>query len=114
MYHHPNMENDATPWKYGKQLRELRGPLSVEKAARKVGVGRQSWVSWEAGKAIPRYDNLKAICEAFDCPPEMIGLEAPEGWELVPRDWLIKEFECLHAKLNQVDDCFKAMKKDAS
>ena len=103
-------------WLYQHELKEARkrAGLTQLEAAERVGVRERTWGSWERGTHDPPIDKLRQIVETLNIPPALVGYEAPEGWELVPRDWLIKEFECLHAKLNQVDDCFKAMKKDAS
>lgn len=86
-------------WPHATDLREVRGPLSVEKAAAKVGVSRQTWVAWEGGRE-PQYDNLRAIVEAFDCPPTKVGYEAPAGWELVPSEWIAQRADRLEAKLD--------------
>lgn len=79
----------GTPdWPYGKHLRKARGDLSMESAARKIGVGRQSWDAWERRGVTPRSKNLKAIVETFGVPPEAIGYEPPTGWEWVPTETL--------------------------
>jgi transcriptional regulator with XRE-family HTH domain len=77
---------DSAPWKYGHALRDIRGDLSMEAAARKIGVGRQAWDAWERRGVRPRHENLKAIVEAFDVPPGLIGYEPPAGWVWVPEE----------------------------
>lgn len=94
--------NPDKAWEYGDNLRALRGSLSAEKASRKVGVLRQTWAAWEAGESIPREENLRAIVEAFDCPPEMVGYEPPKGWELVPAEWIRAEAKRLEDKLDLI------------
>lgn len=93
---------EQPPWPHADDLRKIRGTLSVEKAAREVGVGRQAWVAWEKGDSTPRYDNLKSIVEAFNCPPEMVGFQAPNGWDLVPADWVQAQFAEIQAKLDKL------------
>lgn len=90
-------------WPYAANLRKIRGGLSMEAAARKVGdgVSSQSWNAWEKGRQVPRDEKLKKIVEAFGCPPEMVGYTPPEGWVLVPVEWLRVEFRELHAKLDE-------------
>jgi transcriptional regulator with XRE-family HTH domain len=76
-------------WPYADNLSQIRksAGLSVERAAQRVAVVRSTWLAWEAG-AEPRQENLKAIVEAFECPPDMVGYQAPTGWELVPTEWI--------------------------
>jgi len=97
-------------WPHRNALRALRGSRSVESVAREVGVNRVTWHKWETGAQKPGLENLKVIVETFGCPPELVGYEAPQGWELVPREWLVKEFECLRAQLNQVSECCDKLK----
>lgn len=54
---------------------------------------------WETGAQRPGLDNLRAIVEAFDCPPELVGYEPPKGWELVPSDWIVERFDQIQADL---------------
>jgi len=89
-------------WPYGEQLRAIRGPLSVERASRKVGVDRQTWTAWEKRGVRPRYESLHAIVEAFGCPPDLIGFDAPKGWELVPSEWLRNAHQELNDKLDTI------------
>lgn len=79
---------DPQAWPYAKNLENIRGHLSVSKAARMVDVDRQTWTAWESGKQRPKHETLKAIVEAFNCPPDLVGYEAPQGWELVPAAWI--------------------------
>lgn len=80
-------------WPYAAALRELRGPRSVDKAARMIDVTRQTWAAWEAGRQVPTHDRLRDIVEAFDCPPELVGYEPPRGWDLVPSAWIQQRHE---------------------
>lgn len=84
---------EQQPWPHAKALREIRGPRSVDKAARMVDVTRQTWAAWEAGRQVPSHDRLRAIVEAFECPPELVGYEAPRGWDLVPGEWIRQQHE---------------------
>ena len=107
---HPDMPNvEQQAWPHAAALRELRGHLSVESAARKIDVTRQSWASWEAGRQVPSYDNLRAIVEAFNCPPELVGYEPPRGYELVPAQWIreqnaeiLRSLQLIHDQLGIV------------
>ncbi len=103
-YHSVAMETTENTWPHGKALRNIRGALSMEKAARTLDppMSRAAWESWETGKRRPSDESLKAIVEAFQCPPESIGYIPPEGWELVPREWLTVEFREIHEKLDKL------------
>lgn len=79
-------------WPHRDALRELRGGRSVESVAREIGVNRVTWHKWETGAQRPGLENLRAIVEAFDCPPDLIGYMPPKGWELVPAQWIRDEF----------------------
>lgn len=97
-------ETEQKAWPYGDNLRELRGSLSAEKAARKVGVLRQTWAGWESGDSVPREENLKAIVEEFGCPPEFVGYQPPRGWELVPAPWIRQQHDEVMQSLRLIHD----------
>jgi transcriptional regulator with XRE-family HTH domain len=90
------------PWPYGKNLLAIRGKISMERAANMVGATRGTWNAWEKGHQRPGDDKLKAIVEAFDCPPELIGYEPPKGWALVPTAWIVQRFDALDEKLDRI------------
>ena len=50
------LEMDAR--EIGKRLRTLRGALTEQQAADKVGLSRSAWSQYERGKRIPK-DNIK-------------------------------------------------------
>lgn len=102
MAYHGDMSTVEDIWPHADALKELRtraGNLSVEKAARRVDASRATWHAWEAGKQRPGQDKLKAIVEAFECPPELVGYTAPEGWELVPVAWISARFDAIEAAI---------------
>lgn len=74
----------------------------MDKASRRIDVTRQTWSAWEKGIQIPSHDSLKAIVEAFECPPELVGYEPPRGWTLVPEAWIQREFAELNETLARV------------
>lgn len=89
-------------WPHAGALREIRGPRSVDKASRMVDVTRQTWAAWEAGRQVPSHDSLRAIVEAFGCPPEFVGYEPPRGWELVPAEWIRQQHDETMALLRSI------------
>lgn len=98
------MPSEANKWRYAENLRTIRkrsDTRSVEKAAQRIPVSRATWNAWENG-AVPTYDNLRRIVEAFRCPPEMVGFEPPEGWELVPAQWIIDRSEAIQHSVDDV------------
>jgi hypothetical protein len=87
------MVGPKPPYPHGAALNTIRGSLSMEQAAVKVGVTRSSWDGWERLGVWPRESALKRIVEEFRCPPEMVGYEPPKGWELVPSKWIRDKFD---------------------
>ena len=87
-------------WPHRDALREIRAGRSLERVARMIDVNRVTWHKWETGQQRPSHDNLRAIVEAFDVPPDLVGYEPPKGWELVPSAWLAARFDELFARLD--------------
>ena len=71
-------------WEYAENLRVLRGDMSMEKAAARIGATRSAWDNWERKKRRPRDSQLRAIVEAFGCSPDYVGYTAPDGFKLLP------------------------------
>jgi len=61
-----------------RKLRQLRG-LSIEKAARTIGVTSQTWWKWEVERSKPNEMSKRALADAF----------APELEQLRPA-WYLK------------------------
>lgn len=99
----PTAPEQSQVWPHADDLREIRGGMSVDAAARRVGVVRQTWSGWEDGTT-PRYDHLMAIADAFGCPPEKIGLKPPKGYELVPAAWIREQHDELMRALRLIHD----------
>ena len=99
----PKAPEQPQVWEHADDLREIRGGMSVDAAARRVGVVRQTWSGWEDG-VTPRYDHLVAIVEAFGCPAEKVGLVAPRGYELVPAEWIRSQHDDLKHMLQLIHD----------
>jgi hypothetical protein len=51
----------------------------------------KAYGDWERGKAVPGPDRLRAIVEQLGTPPEIVGYEAPRGYEFLPADWIRQE-----------------------
>jgi transcriptional regulator with XRE-family HTH domain len=73
--------------------RKARG-WSAERAARAVDVTRGTWSTWENGMW-PRADNLIKIVSVFQVPPASVGLQPPDGFELVPAKWIRDKFDTI-------------------
>lgn len=94
----------AETWTYGaklKELRERRGFTQAQLAA-KVGVQLGSYGNWERGTQNPNPKRLRELVAALDCDPNEIGYEAPEGWELVPSEWVRQQFEQMREELKDI------------
>jgi transcriptional regulator with XRE-family HTH domain len=101
-----NVDLVTDKWPHADALKVIRrqeGGLSVEKAAARIDVSRSTWNAWEIGKQRPTLDSLKAIVEAFGCPPELVGYEAPRGWTLVPEAWVMQEFGDIAERLAAIE-----------
>jgi transcriptional regulator with XRE-family HTH domain len=98
--------SDRVPsaWTYGTKLREMRerSELTQNEAASLVGVQLGTYGGWERGTQNPTLENLRAVAEAFRIDPRELGYEPPKGWELVPSDWIRKEFTALNEKLDKL------------
>lgn len=84
------------------RLREARG-LSLCAAARRAGMRRQRWASYEAGFVEPRQRSLERMLEALDAGPAELAraLEGEQGGVSPPtEEWL----HHLHALLGTVLD----------
>jgi transcriptional regulator with XRE-family HTH domain len=46
--------------------------MTVRQVARKVGVGERTVERWESGDGILYLGDMKALCDAFDMPPEKL------------------------------------------
>jgi transcriptional regulator with XRE-family HTH domain len=77
-------------WTFGSELKQIReaAGLSQEDVAKALDVRLGTYGSWERGTHAPRREALDRIVEFFNVPPAAIGLEAPDGWELVPAAWI--------------------------
>src|SRR6186997_1783165 len=94
----PHMQN---PWTYGARLREIREAkkLTQDEAARRIGVSELSYGNWERGKQAPTDENLKEIARVFKVDPRELGYRPPQGWELVPAEWIRQRFDRIDAAL---------------
>lgn len=54
------------------RLQQLRSPLSVRKAAERIGVAETTWMRWENGKNRPGPEAIEALAEAFQVDPSYI------------------------------------------
>lgn len=103
-----------TTWTFGpelKSLRETRG-LSQEDVASALGVRLGTYGSWERGTHAPRREALDRIVEYFKVPPAAIGLAAPDGWELVPADWIRDHFDAAEERARMRHEETQAMLGD--
>jgi transcriptional regulator with XRE-family HTH domain len=84
-------------WTYGSDLKRMRvaSGMSQEEAARALDVRLGTYGSWERGTHSPRREALDRIVEVFNVPPTAVGLEAPQGWELVPAKWIQERFDTI-------------------
>lgn len=91
-------------WTYQQKLKEARkrANLTQDEAARLVGVRERTWGAWERGAHDPAQENLRAIVEKLKVPPEQIGYEAPQGWELVPAEWIREQFSEIIERLERI------------
>jgi transcriptional regulator with XRE-family HTH domain len=81
-------------WRHGADLRDFRETklrLSQQAAANKVQVSIGAYSAWERGTAVPKLESLRDIVERLGVPPEVVGYTAPDGWELVPSEWIRDE-----------------------
>lgn len=107
-----NTTHVSDTWPHANALKTLRartGGLSVERAAARIDVSRATWHAWESGKQRPTHDSLKAIVEAFECPPEMVGYEPPRGWTLVPEQWIRDQHEEQMQMLRRITEALKIL-----
>src|SRR5579883_2853917 len=58
-----------------EQLRQARidRRWSIDYAARRIGVGRTTYIRWEQGTQIPHDSSLMMACKAFNLSPEQLG-----------------------------------------
>lgn len=91
-------------WPYAetlKQLRKAKG-LGMEEAANLIGARRATWDRWERLRKTPSADNLRKLVDAFEVPPEHLGYDAPQGWELVPSKWIRERFDKIDKNLEKL------------
>jgi transcriptional regulator with XRE-family HTH domain len=48
---------------------------SIDYAARRIGIGRTTYMRWEQGTQIPHDSSLMLACKAFNLSPEQLGFE---------------------------------------
>jgi transcriptional regulator with XRE-family HTH domain len=94
-------------WTYSESLRaaRLRMKLTQLEAATRIGVKERAWGSWERGAHAPSLEHLATIVSELGIPPEQVGYEAPQGWELVPSEWLRNAHQQIIDKLDKIYDC---------
>ena len=57
------------------RLKQLRGDLSQQQAARKVGIKQQNWARYEGGKVLPGAETIHQICVSFGVSSDwLLGL----------------------------------------
>jgi transcriptional regulator with XRE-family HTH domain len=105
--------DDTAPnlWPYRDVLVRIRAGRSLERVAREVDVNRVTWHKWETGVQWPSNDSLRAIVEKFGVPPDLVGYAAPEGWELVPVEWIREQFDAQSTKLDAI---LSVLRKDSA
>jgi len=101
----------SNAWTYGPRLREIRQArgLSQEEAAAKVGVRLGSYGAWERGGQNPTLENINAIADAFEIDPRELGYSPPEGWDLVPSEWIRAEFEQQRVALRELKEMIEVL-----
>jgi transcriptional regulator with XRE-family HTH domain len=97
MYRH---HVQTATWTHGSDLRAWREQqgISQERAGRLVGVTVKAYGDWERGKTVPGPDRLRAIVEHLGAPPEVVGYEAPRGYEFLPADWIRQELAAVEER----------------
>lgn len=48
--------------------------LTQKEAAEKIGICKETLISWEKGKTIPRHHQLLQLCELYNMPIDYIFL----------------------------------------
>ena len=58
-------------------LRALRvnANLTLEEAAKILGISRVTLAKWESGKVCPKQSMVEKICSAYDCPYDIINFD---------------------------------------
>lgn len=88
----------------GRRIRFLRGTLSQEEFAAKVGISRAALANYETGRTIPKQKIIDKISEAFEVSPKFLasgevesveefavslGLGSNQADELTPDEWAV-------------------------
>ena len=59
----------------GEKLKELRGSMSQNEAAKRIGIAQQGWARYETGRVAPGADVLHQICSKFGVSADwLLGL----------------------------------------
>jgi len=66
-------QSSATPTDLGKRLRSLRGDLSQEEFAHKVGLSRSAVANYETGRTTPKPSVLRKISLAMGVEPKLLS-----------------------------------------
>lgn len=74
------------------RIRKAAGDIGMEKAAGRIRASRSAWDSWERQGKWPSHERLAQIASEFGVPPSELGYEPPDGWELVPAQWIRDEY----------------------
>lgn len=106
-----NRPQSVHEWPHADTLKRLRDVhnLSMEKAAGRIGATRAGWDKWERQRQAPSPDVLRAIISEFGVPPAALGYEPPQGWELVPSEWIRQAFEQHQTALEKLEDKIDAL-----
>src|SRR5258707_390689 len=69
-----------------EKLRQARHDRhwSVDYAAKRIGVGRTTYLRWEQGTQIPHDSTLMLACKAFSLSPEKLGFGNSDNQSEVP------------------------------
>lgn len=94
----------TTTWGRGsdlKRFREQRLQISQQAAANRVGVSLGAYGAWERGASEPTTENLANLVASLRIPPDVVGYEAPVGWELVPAEWVRQAIDEIEARASR-------------
>tara|TARA_B100001250_G_scaffold125821_2_gene107049 strand:- start:1167 stop:1529 length:363 start_codon:yes stop_codon:yes gene_type:complete len=85
-------KRDLVSESVGTRIQAIRGELTLEEFAKKVGVSRQAVAKWERDESPPKVDHLEQIAKAFDVDAAFIafGLSDPDKRDVVSRAILEK------------------------